>query len=655
MASSTPRPQPPPFVAHTPETINSTTDRLIAEFSRVWDQVASIPPDQATFFNAIQPLIAEENQRLTESRLIYFLSTASPSQPLREATKAANIRLTQHEIQQLTRDDVYSVVSVLASAEKEEGSLPSAESQLYLRRLLRDFRANGLGLPSAAQDRARLKEINVRLVEVGKEYLANLNADVSGMWLSPEELDGLSDADLERLGPLHTEGEGKGKYWVNFKRPTLAAVLSYAKRGDVRRRYHAGWDNRMAESNGPLVREMLLLRREGARILGFENFAVSRDEYRMLSAEAVEEFLESLGGRLGVVGRLEVEALEALKREELKDLPLEYKKDESSALERIFRWDSRYYGRMVKGQAGSEQVREYFSFTLLLPKLFDMYSLLFGLRFEILSPEQEKIETWHEDVMVIAAWNDQDEGGGFVGYLYIDPYPRPGKYGHVGQYGIQPVSFALRCGLFDSNTVHMHELTYSASHQGFTKADGTRHYPVSCLMLNYTPPTPTRPSLLRYPEVVNLFHELGHSMHWLCSHSTHARFHQNTPRDFVEIPSRLLEHFFYDANVIRAVSSHWEYPEKRLPEDAIAQLIATRYQGDALSACATLQLARFDQRVHTSWDGTEDLSVVHNRTLREIGLYAGPQDLGEGESTLHGHTHLRFLNGYAASYYAYLL
>lgn len=86
-----------------------------------------------------------------------------------------------------------------------------------------------------------------------------------------------------------------------------------------------------------------------------------------------------------------------------------------------------------------DKVSEYFSFQLVLPKLFQIFALLFGLRFVILSDTNQPVETWHPDVMPIAVWDEAEEGGGFLGYLFIDPYPREGKYGHVGQYGLQPV------------------------------------------------------------------------------------------------------------------------------------------------------------------------------------------------------------------------
>lgn len=604
----------------------ATADRLITTLVKVWNQVAFIPETEATFENTIQPLINEENQRQRESRVIYFLSSASTSKEVRVAAKDVSTRVTQATIQQLTRDDVFRVVSAV-SQRPETQTLPP-ESQLYLKKLIHEFQMNGLGVEDP-EARERLKRDNLRLVEVLKEYIMNLNADVSGIWLSLGDLEGLPPNAIERI----KETEKYGKYWVNFKTPNRVAMLNSARNAAVRRRYYTAWDNRMEDANGPLLTEMLQLRHDTAKTLGFENFAVSRDAERMLSAIEASSFLSGISEQLLELGRQELDQLVSLKESELVNLQ-EDLQDESST-KAIFRWDLAYYKRVAKdggSKLGGDGVSEYFSFQLVLPKLFQVFSLLFGLRFVILSDTDKPVKTWHPDVMAIAVWDDVDKTGEFLGYLFIDPYPREGKYGHVGQYGLQP---------------------------GFTRPDGTRHYPTSCLMLNYTPPTATKPSLLNYKEVVSCFHEMGHSIHYLTSRSIHARFHQNTPRDFLEIPSRMLEHFFYDKNVIRAVSCHYENPEEdnKLPEDAIEKLVATRYENVASTKLGDLVFAKFDLAVHTAWDdpATRNLSVLLNKLRHDFSLLSGPEDLGLGYETLHGQTHVRFIHGYGASYYSYLL
>lgn len=426
-------PQPPPLISYTPESLAATAGRLIATLVRVWDQVALIPESDATFENAIQALIDEENQRLTESRVVYFLSSASTSKEVRVAAKNASTAVTQATIQQLTRDDVFRVVS--AVSRRPEGQMQPAETQLYLRKLMHEFKMNGLDLDDL-EARERLKRDNLRLVEVLREYIMNLNGDVSGIWLSLDELEGLPPNAIERI----KETEKDGRYWVNFKTPNRVAMLNHAKNAAIRRRYYTAWDNRLKDSNGPLLIEMLQLRQNTAKYLGYENFAESRNAERMLSTAQASSFLSGVSQHLLDLGRQELGQLAALKESDMVSLPKDFR-DESS-MNAVFRWDFSYYNRLAKdggSQLSSDMVSEYFSFQLVLPKLFQIFSLLFGLRFVILSDSNHPVETWHPDVMPIAVWDEAEEGGEFLGYLFIDPYPREGKYGHVGQYGLQPV------------------------------------------------------------------------------------------------------------------------------------------------------------------------------------------------------------------------
>lgn len=121
----------------------------------------------------------------------------------------------------------------------------------------------------------------------------------------------------------------------------------------------------------------------------------------------------------------------------------------------------------------------------------------------------------------------------------------------------------------------------------------------------------------------------------------------------------MLENFFYDKNIIRAVSCYYEEPEEnnKLPEEAIERLIATRYDNVASTKLGDLVFAKFDLTVHTAWDdpATRNLPVLLNTLRHDFSLLSGPEDIGLGYETLHGQTHIRFIHGYGASYYSYLL
>lgn len=426
-------PQAPPFFSYTPDTIKEAAGQLIAASARVWDHVATIPPQDATFANSIQPIIDDENARSAQGRILYFLAGSSPHEDVRVASKQADIALKQDVIERCTRTDVFAVVDAV-SQRADAKELPD-EAQVYLRKLREEFVRNGLALGDG-KDRTRLKEINLRLADLQSQYVGNINADVSGIWLAEEELDGIAPAILERF-----KQDDQGRYFVNFKRPNWNAVLSDAHNANTRKRYYIAWDNRLKENNGPLLHEILRLRHESAILSGFRNFAESKDQVRMLSTERVSEFLDSVKQPLTQLGQQELNRLVELKKAHLETVPAEQK--DGSSIAAIFRWDSLYYKRLATAKEMNldmAKVAEYFAFQLILPKLHEVFSLLFGLKFIILSPKADAVDTWHEDVQVFAVWDSEDAGGEFVGYLYIDPYPRDGKYGHVGVLCTQLVS-----------------------------------------------------------------------------------------------------------------------------------------------------------------------------------------------------------------------
>ncbi|KAI0123273.1 hypothetical protein BJ170DRAFT_599240 [Xylariales sp. AK1849] len=544
------QPQPPPFLSYTPESLSAAANHLIAASS-----------------------------------------------------KHAGIRLSHDAIQRHSRDDVFPVVDAV-SRTPEIKELP-LESRVYLRKFKREFLTNSLGLRDDPESRARLKEANLRLVALLRQYTGNLSGESGGLWLASDELDGHTPAVLERFKIMGEDG----KLWVTFKTPDRIAVESRVHSVSVRQKYGFAWEDRIADAHGPLLDEVLRLRRETAQILKFRNFAESRNEDRMMPTKDATDFLSSVSGPLLDVGQRDLDKLSKLKEAHLKQLSPVYKDGRSSSTQDIFRWDLRYYRSMMMDQdlkMDLEKVYEYYPFQLILPKLFDIFSLFLGIRIVILDPAAEGIVTWHEIVMVMSVGDEQPEETGrrFMGYLYIDPYPREGKYGHVGQTGLQV---------------------------DFLRPDGTRHYPVSCLMLNYAPPTASRP---------------------ICTHGSTSK-----RRDFVEVPSKMLEHLFYDCNIIRAVSCHYN-TGAQIPEALIDDLIATRYDNASMNKLSDLVFADFDMAVHTSWEPNEveqNPSLLFEKIRREKTFLHGPVDLGMGYGAVQSATRLRFVNGYAASYYSYLL
>jgi metallopeptidase MepB len=230
-------------------------------------------------------------------------------------------------------------------------------------------------------------------------------------------------------------------------------------------------------------------------------------------------------------------------------------------------------------------------------------------------------------------------------------HPREGKYGHAANFNLQP---------------------------GFIKADGTRRYPATALVCNFSKPTAKKPSLLKHDEVVTLFHELGHGIHDLVSRTTYSRFHgTNTVRDFVEAPSQMLENWCWTPSQLKSLSKHYSYlssdykaafdaehegaaqPAETIPEELIQSIIKTKHVNDALFNLRQLHFGIFDMTVHSpaSHKEIEDLEIseLYNKLRTEISKLDGPETLGKGYGWGHGQaTFGHLIGGYDAGYYGYL-
>lgn len=362
----------------------------------------------------------------------------------------------------------------------------------------------------------------------------------------------------------------------------------------------------------PLFREAVLLRDEAARLLGYPNHAAFRIEEKMAKEPAtVNSFLSDLRSRLVAGGKKEIEHLLELKK----------KDEESRGLKpdgNYYLWDHRFYDRMMVEQEYSideTKIAEYFPLQSTVRGMLHIFEELFGLVFiELDASERKQVSptgkaediAWHEDVIIFSVWNDSSEGDGFVGYLYLDLHPRQGKYGHAANFNLQP---------------------------GFLSKDGSRRYPATALVCNFSKPTEKKPSLLKHDEVVTLFHELGHGIHDLAGRCTYSRFHgTSTVRDFVEAPSQMLENWCWTPSQIKALSNHYQTGEK-IPDELIEKQISTKHVNDALFNLRQLHFGIFDMAVHSPANHEElekqDFSKLYNDLRKEIAGLKGPEALGE--------------------------
>ena len=641
-------PQYPPLFTHTPESILSETKRLNDQSKALQDRVVGLA-GSATFDNILRPLAQNDDQQALEAFVLGFYQAVSTDSKLRDASVEGEKLMNDFAIESSMREDLFKVVDEVFQKQKDDRDL-DAESRRLLDKERQGYIQMGLGIKEK-KDRDRFKEIKKRLSELGITFQKNLNEEQSGIWFTPEQLEGVPKDVLATLKNGDKGTENEGKLWVTFKYPDLLPSLSYGKDPETRQKLFIANENK-CNQNAELFKETIVLRDEAARLLGYPNHAAARIEDKMAKTpKTVDDFLSDLRTRLAPGGERELDMLKELK------------KNETGNGEKYFLWDHRFYDNLMTERDYSldkELIKEWFPLSVSIMGMLSIFEELFGLVFvKIEGKDRDLISetgkgediVWHQDVQLFSVWDDEGEGSGFVGYLYLDLHPRDGKYGHAANFNLQP---------------------------GFTAENGTRRYPATALVCNFSKPTPTKPSLLKHDEVVTLFHELGHGIHDLVARTTYSRFHgTNTVRDFVEAPSQMLENWCWTSSQLKSLSKHWSYlspeyfkawqasvkegeqrPEEHLPATLIENIINSRHVNDAMHNLRQLHFGIFDMTVHEPKSHDEikalDAQELYNKLREDICHYDGPggkdsYHWGNGQATF-GH----LIGGYDAGYYGYL-
>lgn len=251
---------------------------------------------------------------------------------------------------------------------------------------------------------------------------------------------------------------------------------------------------------------------------------------------------------------------------------------------KFYIWDHKYYARLLfetEYQVDEQKVSEYFSLDSTVDGMLRIFESVMGFVFIQLDTEAKaslsptgraEDVVWHEDNIIYSVWDEEQQGGSFLGYLYMDLHPRPGKYSHCCNTNFQP---------------------------GFTRSDGTRQHPITALICNFTPPQADKPSLLKHQDVITLFHELGHGIHSLAAKTKYARFHGTAVEwDFVEAPSQMLEEWCWSPSVLKLLSSHWE-TGRQIPDGLVQRLVATEKVNQAIDHLIQVHYSLFDYACHS--------------------------------------------------------
>ncbi|KAJ7147482.1 metallopeptidase MepB [Mycena crocata] len=608
-------PQPPPDWTHTPEDVARLTKEAITKHRAVEDKIGALKDSECTYESLA--LEAAETEFETVNEPLGFYQNVSPSKQLRDASTEADSLVRDYGVESSMRLDVFQAKLAAEQNIKASGLWEklSSEEQRLVDKMILEGQRSGLGLPE--NERNTLTILQKELSQVCLEFDKNFNEENGVVSFTKEELDGVP-ADVIS-GYAKRTGEGSTElYDVTYKTPDIFPVFKFANRPDTRQRAYEGHESRLA-INVPLVEKFLSLRRQIAKVLKYPTWADYRTEPKMVkTGKGVVDFLDDLEKKLKPVGMKDRETLLALKEKDHAERGLPFDGN-------FYIWDYRYYDRKYIESSLSldeDLVKAYFPVSVVVPAIIEIYQNLLGVRFESINGS-----TWHPDVQQYAVWEkDATDESGFIGYCYLDLFPRESKYSHAAVWPLL---------------------------SGYSLPSGKRSYPLAAMVANLAKSTPDKPALMRHDDVVTFFHEMGHVFHGLLSQTKFAKFHGEiipasfflVARDFVEAPSQMLENWCWEPEVLQKMSSHYETKQPLSPE-LIEKIVKSRYVNVGLLFLRQVFFAKFDIKVHTDQE-PEDYTLLWNTLRERISLVkSGKPCPGQGS---FGH----ISGGYDAGYYGY--
>ncbi|EKM79421.1 hypothetical protein AGABI1DRAFT_113982 [Agaricus bisporus var. burnettii JB137-S8] len=602
-------PQSPLQWDHAAQDISRLTQQAIDADRALQDKVAALDPKNCTFESVFVELAFAETKLDAITEPLAFYQNVSPSKELRDASNEAEALVRDYGVESSMRVDVYKAKVAARDNLKKSGQWDklSSEEQRLVDKMILDGTRAGLALDETS--RVKLVELKKELSKTCLDFSKNFNEENGVVTFTLEELKGVPD-DVVSGFTKRTEN-GKDVYDVTYKTPDIFPLFKFAENPNTRQRAQEGYESRLA-INVPLLDRAIELRRQISGILGYDTWADYITEVKMIkSGNGIKDFLDDLENKLRPVGMKERETLLAMKKKEHEQKGYPFDGE-------FYIWDYRYYDRKYIEETldlDDMLVKEYFPVSVVVPTILQIYQDMLSVKFiEI------ETSTWHPDVQKFAVWEKgaKDESG-FIGYCYLDLFPRTAKYSHAAVWPILP---------------------------GYDKSDGKRSYPTTAMVANLAKPTPDKPALMRHDDVVTFFHEMGHVFHGLLSQTKFARFHgTSVARDFVEAPSQMLENWCWEPKVLERMSSHYEKKEP-LAKDLIEKIIKSRYVNVGLFYLRQLFFAKYDYKVHTDKESS-DYTRLWNDLREKISLVkykvAAP-----GQGTF-GH----ITGGYDAGYYGY--
>ena len=577
-------------------------------------------PDAPTFENTIAAL-DEAGGRLNDAAGIFYnLMEADTNDQMQDIAEKVSPMMTEYSMYVSLNEPLFARVK--AVHESAEGLEP--DQARLLEKTWKSFVRSGANL--GAEDKETYSKLSEQLslltLQYGKNVLAATNAFTLNL-TDEADLEGLPD--FVREAAVETAKSKEMEDWAfDLSAPSYGAFMKYSTRRDLRQKMWMAYNTRATEgenSNIELCRQIAESRLKIANILGYETYADYALEERMAkNPQTVNEFIQKL-----------LEPSLPAAKAEVKEL-YEYARANGFEDSEIQPWDFGFWSEKLKDARYSindEQLKPYFRLESCIDAAFGLAGKLYGLTFE----ERKDIPVYHPDVKV---YDVKDADGVHKALFYADFFPRASKRGGA----------------------------WMTEFRGQSIVNGVEKRPFISLVTNFTKPTAGKPALLTHDELTTLLHEFGHSLHGILAEGRYSSLTgTNVSRDFVELPSQIMENWAFEPEFLDTFARHFETGEA-LPDTLINKIVEAKNYNAAYAQLRQLQFGILDMAWHTLKGGSESghfdrLSDL--KTMQELGTIAFEKAALKSSNVIPSipqacistsFSHI-FSGGYSAGYYSY--
>ena len=575
------------------------------------EEIAAIKSKEepATFENTIEALEYSGELLTKVSNVFDNLNSAHTNETMQAIAKETAPMLSQLRDDINLDEDLFNRIKSVYET-KDQLALSQEQNRL-LEKIYQDFVRGGANL--SPEDKETFRNINQELAILSLQFGENVLKETNAFELiieNEDDLAGLPDDVISAAAEAASERDYEGKWVFTLHKPSMIPFLQYStKRGlreEIFKAYINRGNNNNEYDNKAVLSKMAALRVKRAKLLGYATHGHFVLEQNMAKVpENVYDLLHQLWEPALKMAKMEAADLQKLIEEEGQNFKLEP-------------WDWWYYAEQLKKakyDLDEKITRPYFKLENVRDGVFYVANKLFGLQFI----ERTDIPKYHADVTVFEV---QEAEGTHVGILYTDYFPRASKRG-----GAWMNSFRKQY-----------------------RKNGKMITPIICNVGNFTKPTGDKPSLLTFEEAATMFHEFGHALHGLLSNCTYRRLSGTAvPRDFVELPSQIMENWALHPDVIKTYAKHYQTGEA-IPQELLDKINKARLFNQGFATVEYLAASFLDMDWHTLEEPVEkDPIEFENQSMKKIGLI--PEIVVRYRSPYFSHI---FSGGYSAGYYSYI-